>query len=166
MSPENFFETEDENSSLENDSKEKKVSPEEMAKIKKERTLSDAELIKGGAEYVGDENGIRLNVTESQIKEASNEMQAENEKIYREKVMHERINNIKQGNFTEIEQQMEYVRENVDYQSMSKDEFLQFENSFATFQTEIMQALYNFFNVRNGMHVTVEEFNKWLNEKR
>lgn len=36
---------------------ESKFSPEERAKIQKERTLSDAELIKGGAEYRSDEKG-------------------------------------------------------------------------------------------------------------
>jgi hypothetical protein len=44
--------------------------PEEMAKIQKERALSDAELIKGGAEYVVDEKGMRLDVAYEQIKAA------------------------------------------------------------------------------------------------
>lgn len=34
--------------------------PGEQAKIEKERTISDAELLKGGAEYVVDENGEKI----------------------------------------------------------------------------------------------------------
>ena len=41
----------------------KMPTPEEMAKIQEERILSDAELIKGGAEYVVDEKGMRLDAT-------------------------------------------------------------------------------------------------------
>ncbi|KKW06964.1 MAG: hypothetical protein UY41_C0011G0021 [Candidatus Moranbacteria bacterium GW2011_GWE1_49_15] len=47
--------------------------PEEMAKIQKERALSDAELIKGGAEYVADENGLRLEVTREQANQIEDE---------------------------------------------------------------------------------------------
>lgn len=53
--------------------------PEGMAKIQKERALSDAELIKGGAEYVVDEKGMRLDVTYEQIKAAEKEMKMEKE---------------------------------------------------------------------------------------
>ena len=47
---------------------------EEMARIAKERTLSDAELLKGGAEYVVNENGETANllVTEEQKKHNQN----------------------------------------------------------------------------------------------
>lgn len=45
----------------------KMPTPEEVAKMQKERALSDAELIKGGAEYNYDEKGnSRLEVTEQQ----------------------------------------------------------------------------------------------------
>jgi hypothetical protein len=57
----------------------KMPTPEGMAKIQKERALSDAELIKGGAEYVVDEKGMRLDVTYEQIKEAEKEMKQENQ---------------------------------------------------------------------------------------
>jgi hypothetical protein len=46
-----------------------KLTPEEQAKIEKERTISDAELLKGGAEYVVDDKGEkRLEVTDGQKK--------------------------------------------------------------------------------------------------
>jgi hypothetical protein len=46
---------------------EQKLTPEEQAKLEKSRALSDAELLKGGAEYVVDENGEkRLEVTKDQ----------------------------------------------------------------------------------------------------
>ena len=51
-------------------------SPEEMAEIKKERTLSEAELLEGGAEYKVDEEGKeRLEVTDEQIEEAKEKME-------------------------------------------------------------------------------------------
>mgnify|MGYP001559555202 CR=1 FL=1 len=50
-------------------------SPEEMAKIEKERALSDAELLKGGAEYKFNEKGEkRLDATDEQLEEARKEM--------------------------------------------------------------------------------------------
>jgi len=53
-------------------------SPEEMAKNEKERTLSDAELLKGGAEYKIEEDFIkRLEATPEQIKKAKEEMEIE-----------------------------------------------------------------------------------------
>lgn len=52
----------------------KMPTPEEMAKIQKERTLSDAELLKDGAEYVNSKNGPRLDVKYSQIDDAKDEM--------------------------------------------------------------------------------------------
>ncbi len=56
--------------------KPKMPSPEEMAKIEKERALSDAELLKGGAEYKFDEKGNRrLNATDEQIEKAGEEME-------------------------------------------------------------------------------------------
>lgn len=53
---------------------EKMPSPEEMAKIQKERALSDADLVKGGAEYVVNEDSTRLEVTEEQERAAEKEM--------------------------------------------------------------------------------------------
>lgn len=51
-------------------------SPEEMVKIEKERVLSDAEFLKGGAEYKFNEKGEkRLEVTEEQIEKARKEME-------------------------------------------------------------------------------------------
>jgi len=50
-------------------------SPEEMAKIEKERALSDAEILKGDAEYKFSEKGKkRLEATDEQIEEAKREM--------------------------------------------------------------------------------------------
>ena len=45
-------------------------SPEEIAKITKERTLADAELLKGGAEYRAE----RLELTPEQIEDAKAEL--------------------------------------------------------------------------------------------
>lgn len=51
------------------------LGPEEIAKFEKERTLSDAELLKGGAEYKIDEEGKkRLEVTREHIDEKREEM--------------------------------------------------------------------------------------------
>lgn len=45
----------------------KQYTPEEMAELEKSRTISDAELLKGGAEYEVDENGgKKLRVTKEQ----------------------------------------------------------------------------------------------------
>lgn len=50
-------------------------SPEERVEIEKQRTLSDAELLKGGAEYKMDEDGhLRLEVTPEQIEAVKREM--------------------------------------------------------------------------------------------
>ncbi len=57
----------------------KMPTPEEMAKIQKERALSDAELINEGAEYVVDEKGVRLEVEYEQIEGAKKEMKKEKE---------------------------------------------------------------------------------------
>jgi hypothetical protein len=47
----------------------KQPSPDEMAKIEKERALSDAEFLKGGAEYKFDEKRNKtLETTDEQIK--------------------------------------------------------------------------------------------------
>lgn len=61
--------------------------PEEQAKIEKERTISDAELLKSGAEYVVNEEGEkRLEVTEEQRKDLTIEQKKlENEKKSLEK---------------------------------------------------------------------------------
>lgn len=51
-------------------------SPEEMAKIEKERVLLDAELLKGGAEYKFDEKGNkRLEIANEQFEKAGKEME-------------------------------------------------------------------------------------------
>jgi len=56
----------------------KMLSPEEMAEIEKERTLSDAELLKEGAEYKFDESGQkRFELTEEQVERARKEMEQE-----------------------------------------------------------------------------------------
>ncbi|HOX10819.1 MAG TPA: hypothetical protein P5323_04025 [Candidatus Moranbacteria bacterium] len=56
-------------------------SPEEMAKIEKEKALSDAELLKGGADYKFDEKGQkRLDVTDEQIEKARGEMEQDKNK--------------------------------------------------------------------------------------
>ena len=56
----------------------KQPSPEEMAKIEKERALSDAELLKGGAEYKIDEKeNKRLDPTAEQIVKIKQEKWAE-----------------------------------------------------------------------------------------
>lgn len=58
----------------------KMFSPEEQAKLQKTRTVNDAELIKGtptklgGADYVADENGPRLELDKWQVEEAKKEM--------------------------------------------------------------------------------------------
>lgn len=83
-------------------------SPEEMAKIEKERTLSDAELIKEGAEYEFDSEGNKvLKVTESQIEEKIEE----NNKIEKQKeVTKEKISeslDIKQEKIENVENNTE-----------------------------------------------------------
>ncbi|MBT7558401.1 hypothetical protein HN615_15985 [Candidatus Woesearchaeota archaeon] len=56
----------------------KPISPEEMAKTEKERTLSDAELLKDGAEYKFDEKGNKiLEATDKQIENIRQEKWAE-----------------------------------------------------------------------------------------
>ena len=51
-------------------------SPEEVAKIEKERALADAELLKEGADYRFNEEGEKiLDVTDEQIEEARREME-------------------------------------------------------------------------------------------
>ena len=67
----------------------KMPTPEEMAKIAKSRTESDAELLKDGAEYVVDEKGDeRLELTKEQIEDAKKEMEEYFLKI--EKILNER----------------------------------------------------------------------------
>lgn len=58
---------------------EKIFSPEKVAHTQKERTLSDAELLKGGAEYKLDEKGenIMLEATEEQKDKAKEEMESD-----------------------------------------------------------------------------------------
>lgn len=54
----------------------KGLSPEEQSKVEKERVLSDAELIKGGAEYVVDDKGsARLTPRSYQIEETRAHME-------------------------------------------------------------------------------------------
>lgn len=63
-------------------------SPEEMAQIEKERTLSDAKLLKEGTEYKFDETGQKsFELTEEQIEQARKEMEQElNDKERKETV--------------------------------------------------------------------------------
>ncbi len=51
-----------------NPEKPKQYTPEEIAEMEKSRTISDAELLKGGAEYIVSEEGEKvLHATEEQI---------------------------------------------------------------------------------------------------
>jgi hypothetical protein len=53
-------------------------SSEEIAKIEKQKVLSDAELLRGGAEYKSDDKrGMRLEATEDQISVAKKEMESD-----------------------------------------------------------------------------------------
>lgn len=57
---------------------EKIPSPEEIAKIEKERTISDAELLKGGAEYEINESGEKiLEPTREQLEKIKNDKNLE-----------------------------------------------------------------------------------------
>jgi hypothetical protein len=58
---------------------EKQPNPEEIAKNQESRTLSDAELIKGGAKYVKDaeEREPRLHITDEQFEKIKEEMRKE-----------------------------------------------------------------------------------------
>jgi len=143
----------------------KMPTPEEMAKLQKERTLSDSELIKDGAEYVGEDNNLRLDVTDKQIEDAKGEMNAEKEAERREATLDTRIENLKRK-FEEIEQYMNYVREKVDFQTMSEEDFTQFENNYANLLQDLSSASFQFFNKKNDMKVTHDEWEKWQNEKK
>jgi len=61
----------------------KKPTPEEIAEIEKSRTLSDAELLKGGAKYdVDEETGdTRIKTTEEQIEEIKQDHNREEMRI-------------------------------------------------------------------------------------
>jgi hypothetical protein len=72
----------------------KMPTPEEMAKIQKTRTESDAELLKDSAEYVVDEKGgARLDVTKEQMDSIRAEMNTELN--YENKSLDDRIRNAK-----------------------------------------------------------------------
>lgn len=63
-------------------------SPEEMARIEKERILSDADLLKGGAEFKFEEGGKILGLTSEQIEAIRQEMEKDLEsrkKVEKEK---------------------------------------------------------------------------------
>lgn len=88
-------------------------SPEEMAKIEKERILSDAELLKGGADYKFDEKGQkRLDVTDEQIEEAREEMKTALQN--REQV--EKVEKELKSNFTQ-----EFFERHKDFAERLKD---------------------------------------------
>ena len=71
---------------------EKTFKPEEIAKNQESRTLSDAELIKGGARYVPTESGEpRLEVTREQRNEAKKEMVQDYETIRRQNISEKEI---------------------------------------------------------------------------
>ena len=57
----------------------KQLTPEEQARIQTERTLSDAEKIKDGVEYIPDSGSKepRLEFTKEQVEEAREEMETE-----------------------------------------------------------------------------------------
>jgi len=60
------------------------LSSEEIAKEAETRTLSDAELIKGGANFTVDEDdNLRLEATQKEINKAHKEMRYEQDKNYR-----------------------------------------------------------------------------------
>lgn len=56
----------------------KQYTPEEIAQLEKSRTISDAELLKGGAEYLVDEKGEKtgLDITTIQEKDRSHSLQS------------------------------------------------------------------------------------------
>jgi len=56
---------------------EKPTNKEELSKLQTERTLSDAELLKGGAKYVTDSEGSepRLEITDQQYEKILQEME-------------------------------------------------------------------------------------------
>lgn len=71
---------------------EKQPTPEEIAKNQEARTLSDAELIKGGARYVPTESGEpRLEVTREQRNEAKKEMVQDYETTRRQNMSEKEI---------------------------------------------------------------------------
>lgn len=83
----------------------KSPSLEEMAKIEKQRTLSDAELLKGGAEYKFNEKGEkRLEVTEKQINGTRNEMKKDKNKETTIESIHETARNEYLRIFNELKQ--------------------------------------------------------------
>lgn len=79
----------------------KQYTPEEIAELEKSRTISDAELLKDGAEYVVGEGGEKqLNATEQQKKEI-----------------------FETGNLTDEEQlQIDKVKEMISSQSLRRDD--------------------------------------------
>lgn len=73
----------------------KMPTPEEMAKIEKSRTISDAELLKEGAEYtVDDGDKKRLELTEKQKREIKINME---EEAYQEELIEEFANRVLPG---------------------------------------------------------------------
>lgn len=96
--------------------------PEEAAKIEKERVMSDAELLKGGADFKFDERGERLEATNEQKEEAKKEMERELEK----KKLEESIEALK-DNIRELENDWKkpgYVsnRESIEKIILSKED--------------------------------------------
>ena len=140
----------------------KKPTPEEMAKIQKERALSDAKLIKGGAEYVADEHGLRLEVTKNQIVNAEKEIRGENEEEFRENVIRRGIASTEMT-LNEIGQKLDFIREKVDYQSISDDEFDKFRDNCLEFHSALHDAVDKLFNENGkaGIKTTEEDYRTW-----
>lgn len=89
----------------------------------------------------------------------------EEEKIYREDTIKARIEDTKA--LTEmLLNQMEYLREKVDFQSMSSKEFAIFENSFSDAARELFQTIHCFFNKKNSQNVSSDLYQEWLIQKK
>lgn len=71
-----------------NPEKPNQPTPDEIAEIEKSRTISDAELLKGGAEYVVNEKGEKENMLMAQEQEFDHEFEAERN---RRRLIHENI---------------------------------------------------------------------------
>lgn len=66
----------------------KQYTPEEIAQFEKSRTISDAELLKGGAEYAINKEGEKVNLSMAQDQEFDHESEAERN---RQRLVYENI---------------------------------------------------------------------------
>lgn len=76
---------------------------------------------------------------------------SEEEKEYRERVMEQRIQNLL-NEFRTIEEGVRTIGERVDYQSLSKGEFMDFENSFAKFSADVSLTFHEAFHGLSEKH--------------